>query len=416
MRISVYGLWHLGCVTAACLSDYGHEVVGVDEPNIVGGLNLGVAPISEPGLNDLISSGLTSGKLTFESDLEKVFGGSRVVWITFDTPVNDADEADSKFVIDKIIKIIPFIDSNSMVLISSQLPIGSSGLIQEKINTIRPNDNITVSYSPENLRLGKAIDVFKNPDRVVVGLDDIKKRGVISTIFSPETKIEWMSVKSAEMTKHAINSFLALSIVFINELSSVCESFGADISEVERGLKTEHRIGPRSYLRAGLAFDGGTLARDVQFLKKMCDERGLDSCFFDGILNSNLKHKQWSIKKIEQIFPDLNNVKIGVFGIAYKKGTDTTRRSQSLEMCKQLSDKGATVFAMDPLVKLIGSEATLINTPDMMNDCDVIVINMIWDDVSEHVYGYLSRKTIIDPSGLLDGKRFEKYHRIGFSK
>jgi UDPglucose 6-dehydrogenase len=200
--------------------------------------------------------------------------------------------------------------------------------------------------------LGKALDVFLNPDRVVVGVRNGATQQILEILFKPITeKIEWMSVESAEMTKHAINAFLASSVAFANEIAAICELVGADAKEVERGLKTETRIGAKAYLSPGGPFAGGTLARDVAYLCTESQLRDLTTPLLSSVRISNDEHKNWVRRKLLQQFSDLAGVAVAVWGLTYKPGTDTLRRSLAVELCDWLLVQGATVYVFDPAVK-----------------------------------------------------------------
>ena len=241
MRVCVLGLWHLGAVTAACLASGGHHVTGLDfDETVITNLKKGQPPLFEPGLEDLVKKGIQSGTLDFSTDPAQAMSGAEVIWVAYDTPVDDADNADVNYVIERVGKLFPYLKSGQEVLISSQLPVGTSAHLEKLFAKARPNLQASFSYSPENLRLGKAIAVFTQPDRVVIGTRFESSRKIFLELLSPFTDhIEWMSVESAEMTKHALNAFLATSVTFINEIASICEQVGADAKEVERGLKSE---------------------------------------------------------------------------------------------------------------------------------------------------------------------------------
>jgi len=260
VKVTVAGLWHLGTVTAACCAQAGHNVVAYDEDAaIVGQLEQSRLPVDEPGLCELTAAAMAGGKLQFTTD-QKELSSSELLWICYDTPVDENDKADIGFVTGRISGLLAFLKPGSMILISSQLPVGSTALLEKK------HPEFMFACSPENLRLGKAIDVFTKPDRVVLGVRNQQAHAPLKRLFEPITdKLEWMSTESAEMTKHAINAFLATSITFINEIAGICEKTGADALEVERGLKTDARIGSKAYLHAGGAFAGGTLARIFSF-------------------------------------------------------------------------------------------------------------------------------------------------------
>jgi UDPglucose 6-dehydrogenase len=211
--VAVAGLWHLGTVTAACCAHGGHDVVAFDnDSHVVASLERNKLPVEEPGLAELVASGINSHRLSF-TDKASAVASSDVLWICYDTPVDENDMADTEFVFSRVEKLAPHLSRHALVVISSQLPVGSTA----RLNKMRPE--LTFAYSPENLRLGKAIEVFLKPDRVVVGVRDQRRKTSISSLFAPFTdRIEWMSVESAEMTKHALNAFLATSVAFSDDL------------------------------------------------------------------------------------------------------------------------------------------------------------------------------------------------------
>lgn len=349
MKTAVVGLFHLGCVTAACLAKGNHDVAAYDPDHaITAKLQQGQAPIFEPGLDDLLAAGKNSNKLHYSSNPSDL-SQAEIIWVTFDTPVDDNDVADVEFVTTAVKNIFPHLQNNALVIISSQIPVGTTRKLVDYCAKEFPAKNITFACSPENLRLGKSIDVFTKPDRVVVGLQTEADKDRIQTLLNPFTQnIVWMSIESAEMTKHAINAFLATSVVFINELSSLCERVGANARDVEIGLKSEERIGPKAYLRPGNAIAGGTLARDVNYLIQIGEQQHLGTPLFSALLDSNDAHKQWSCRRILHVLKDLKNKTITTLGLTYKAGTDTLRRSTAVETCEWLSQQGAKVVAYDP--------------------------------------------------------------------
>jgi len=353
MKICVQGTWHLGSVTAACLADKGHKVIGLDyDTNVINSLSKGKAPIYEPGLDDLIEKGLAEKRLSFfDRPIDNIINQD-ILWITYDTPVDDDDRADIEFVFDQVEKTIPYLPLGITVLVSSQMPVGSIRRLEKLTQKNHPELKIGFAYSPENLRLGKAIDIFMNPDRIVVGFRSERDQNIIRKMLLTITeKIEWMTIESAEITKHAINAFLATSITFANEIATVCELTGADAKQVERGLKSEQRIGPKAYLSPGSAFAGGTLARDIQFLNQVGDNEGIKLPLLSSVKPSNDQHKSWAMRRLLAKFSDISGKKITLWGLAYKPGTDTLRRSLAVELANELIEKGVILTIHDPLVK-----------------------------------------------------------------
>lgn len=358
MKICVQGLWHLGSVTAAALSSMGHEVVGLDlDAAALAGLKNGKAPIFEPGLDALLHAGIDTARLRFIDHPAEIPADIELLWVAFDTPVNEDDEADVEFVIAQVCAALPHLPMGCTVLVSSQLPVGSLRRLEAAAAELCPAKHLGFAASPENLRLGKALDVFLKPDRVVVGTRLRHDRDRIAKMLQPiGARIEWMSVESAEMTKHAINAFLAASVVFANEIASLCELEGADAKEVERGLKSEQRIGPKAYLRPGGAFAGGTLARDIEFLKAIGQSRQLAIPMLESVKVSNDAHKNWVRRRLVALLPMLKEVPVTVWGLTYKAGTDTLRRSLAVELCDWLLDQGAKLTVHDPVVNALPDE------------------------------------------------------------
>ena len=350
MKVCVLGLWHLGSVTAACLASVGHEVTGLDSNSgIVEKLQKAEPPVSEPGLDGLIREGINAGQLRFTSDAKIAISSAEVLWVTYDTPVDENDQADVEFVFEEVLKLLSFLSIDTTVLVSSQLPVGSIRRFEDISAEKYPEKNIRFAYSPENLRLGKSLDVFLHPDRVIIGVRRQEDREILNRLLGSITEnILWMGVESAEMTKHAINAFLGMSITFINEIASICENIGADAHEVETGLKSETRIGPAAYLSPGAAFAGGTLARDIEFLKDIGSSNNLVNPLISAVRKSNDEHKKWIQRRLFAVLGGLKGKRIAVWGLTYKPGTNTLRRSLSVEMCNWLQEQGAEIAVHDP--------------------------------------------------------------------
>jgi UDPglucose 6-dehydrogenase len=352
MTVCVYGLWHLGAVTSAGLASLGHHVIGLDEDAaVIERLQLGTPPVWEPQLEDLIKSGLASGQLQYSSQPASALGQAGVLWVTFDTPVDENDCADVDWVISRIRAVLPLLPPDASVVISSQLPVGSVRRLERFAAAELNRGDLVFACSPENLRLGKALDVFLQPDRIVVGVrPDLARQRLEPLFASISSRVEWMSVESAEMTKHAINSFLATSVTFANELASICELVGADAKQVERGLKTDVRIGPKAYLAPGGPFAGGTLARDISFLESIGATHQVQTPLLASVRPSNDQHKNWIRRRLQTLLPSLTGARIAIWGLTYKPGTDTLRRSLAVELVDWLIDQGALPQVFDPVV------------------------------------------------------------------
>jgi UDPglucose 6-dehydrogenase len=410
VNICVVGLWHLGSVTAACLASGGHDVVGYDaNAETTSRLQNAQPPIAEPGLPELVSNGIRAGRLRFTSNLATALNEAQVVWIAYDTPVDDDDNADVEFVISSVKSLLPLIRVGALVLVSSQVPVGSTRALERAAASAGRSD-LSFAYSPENLRLGKAIEVFTKPDRVVVGIRGEADRKRVEELLAPFTnRIEWMSVESAEMTKHALNAFLATSVAFINEVATICEHVGADAKEVERGLKSEKRVGPGAYLGPGGAFAGGTLARDVVFLSDAGRKAGVPTNLISGVKSSNDAHRGWAKRRLRELLGDLDGQRIAVWGLTYKPGTDTLRRSSAIELCRSLAEQGAKVSAHDPAVKSLPADlaASICLAGDPLaaiKGAAALVIMTEWPE-----YRQIESSAIVEALGgklVLDANRF----------
>lgn len=352
MKICVYGLWHLGSVTAACLAE-SFSVIGCDpDGRIIRQLRRARPTVSEPGLPGMLRAGLSSGKLSFTTDVAAALKDADVVWVTFDTPIDEDDVPDIDFVAEKVRSLFPHLTDGTLVLISSQAQVGFTAKMEAAYCSAYPRRKCAFAYSPENLQLGKALHAFCHPARVVIGVRHETERRQLSALFAPFCKrIEWMSVESAEMTKHALNAFLAASVTFINEIAVLCEKVGADAREVERALKSDPRIGPHAYLRPGSAWAGGTLGRDVRALCNVGRQTRQSLRFLHGVWNSNQTHKLWIHDRLDGLLGRLRGKTVVILGLAYKPNTDTLRRSNSVELGLWLRQQGASVRAYDPAIR-----------------------------------------------------------------
>lgn len=412
MKVCVFGLWHLGTVTAACVASGGHEVVGLDfDAEVISKLQQGIPPLFEPDLEALVQAGLASGKLRFTTDPAGALAGADVLWVAYDTPVDDEDNAQVDFVTGRVESVFPHLAANTLVLISSQLPVGTTRQLEARYREQQyPDTHVSFGYSPENLRLGGAIRVFTAPDRVVVGLREAADKEKVQTLLQPFTEnIVWMSVESAEMTKHALNAFLATSVTFANEIAVLCEYTGADAKEVERGLKSEARIGPKAYLAPGAAFAGGTLARDIRFLNILGEQFQQQTPLLSGVRASNDRHKSWVQRKLLELLPDLRGKTVAIWGLTYKPGTDTLRRSSAIELCYWAAEQGATVKTHDPAVRALPDDLhaeLCASALDAVRGANVLIISTAWADYrdisAEEVQAAVPGLTVIDQSRFLE--------------
>lgn len=408
MNVTVFGLWHLGCVTAACVAAAGNRVVGLDpDERTIDDLRAGKPPISEPGLAELIADESKAGRLSFTTSPAEAVRDAEIFWVAFDTPVNDRDEADVGFVRRQLDAVGPHIRPGMIVLISSQVPAGFT----REMRRAPWAKGIHFAYSPENLRLGKAIEAFRHGERVVLGASDESIKPKLTELFAPfSDRIEWMSIESAEMTKHAINAFLATSVAFVNELARLCEAVGANAKEVERGLKSEGRIGPKAYLSPGGAFAGGTLARDLRYLTQFGRKFGVDTPLFDGIVAGNERHKDWTRDKVRHLLNGLPGATVAVLGLTYKPGTDTLRCSTSIELCQWMHDRGYRIKAYDPAVKelpeaLCPMISLAASSRQALAGADLAIVATEWPEfrnlTSADFLSSMHRAAVVDPNWFL---------------
>ena len=419
MKVCVAGLWHLGTVTAACLASGGHDVVAWDaNAETVERLSRNAPPVSEPGLAELVTRGAAAGRLRFTIDPAEALRDAEIVWIAYDTPVDDDDNADVDFVLRSVESLFPHVADGALVLISSQVPVGSTRALEQRA----AGRTIPFGYSPENLLLGKAIEAFTKPDRVVAGVRNERDRARVAALLAPFTnRIEWMTVESAEMTKHALNAFLATSVAFINEIATICEKVGADAKDVERGLKSEPRIGAKAYLGPGGAFAGGTLARDLVFLSTLGREHGVPTNLISGVKASNDAHRGWASRRLRDLLGELAGVRIAVWGLTYKPGTDTLRRSAAIELCRWLAGQGARVAAHDPAVKSIDlAGVELCDDPlDAVNRASALVVMTEWPDYrnidGEAIANALAGKRVVLDANRFLGKQLADHPRVVYA-
>ena len=411
MTICVLGLWHLGCVTAACVAERFPVIACDPDSKTVQDLRNGQPPIFEPGLKELIDAQTAAGRLTVTADVSAAVSAADIVWVTFDTPVDDTDTADAEFLLRQIRCVFPNLRDGVVVLISSQVPVGFTAKVEAEFRCAYPQRRAGFAYSPENLRLGSALDSFRKAQRIVVGVrSENDKRSLESMLGRFCGSLEWMSVESAEMTKHALNAFLANSIAFMNEIACLGELVGADGKEVERGLKTDGRIGPRAYLSPGGPFSGGTLARDVSALGALADRVAIPAPILKAIYASNEAHKGWPGRKLLQFVGDLAGKRVAVLGLTYKPRTDTLRRSGAVEFCQWLNARGANVQAYDPAVRSLPQELQTYvrlcgSLGEALNGADAAVIATDWPEfknISCDDLRAMRGRIVIDTNCFLD--------------
>jgi UDPglucose 6-dehydrogenase len=418
-KVCILGLWHLGSVYSACLADLGYAVTGWDDDaKKVAELNKGIPPLFEPGLQELIIKNLSSENLVYVTDLEHALRGASYVLMTIDTPVDIQDKVNLSPILEISSMLAQYLEQNSTLIVSSQVSIGTCDQIKSLIKQQNPYLEFDIAYCPENLRLGQAIECFKKPEMVVIGTDNPSTLQRVQEFWAPihAPKVN-MSLKSAEMTKHALNAFLGTCISFINEIANLCDELGADALDVVSALHLDKRIGKKAPLKPGLGFAGGTLARDLRILQNLGDELSLETHFIDAILRVNEEQNKIIVKKLERIYGKLDDLTVGILGLTYKPGTSTLRRSAAIEIIHELVNKGIAIKAYDPEACLEEIhehlEFQFCRDPyEVARGSDALIILTDWPQFKtldfELIKSKMNKPVLIDARNILDEEDLAK--------
>ena len=407
MKIGVAGLWHLGVMYAVGLAELGHDVIAYDpNPISISDFKNGQLLVFEPGLQEMLVKNSENGNLNF-TDQCIDFQEIELLVLAYDTPVDEEDNADVEFVIAEFERIIENLSSDVHILVSSQLPVGTCDVIRVMLDKNGRNGRVMIQ--PENLRLGKALVSFFSPERIIVGTHNGQEDPVVNQLFKGiEAPIVWMHSKSAEVTKHALNSFLATSVTFMGELAEICEIVGADAKEVEIGLKSDSRIGPNAYLSPGLGFAGGTLARDVRALSNLQMKIRVLPAIITSLLTSNRYNNDWISRSLGKITSNKEALRICFWGVSYVENTDTLRRSEIYVLMRKLVEENAVVSYVEnvPIKDGIDSRITCIdNMEKSLEAIDILVVTKKltkFSDMREVVKLIQSEKLwVLDPSRIL---------------
>ncbi len=409
-KVCIVGLWHLGVVSAACLADWGYQVVGIDENQVrIANLQKNIPPLFEPGLEELISSGLSSNRLKFSNNVSSAVSKALFVWITYDTPVNENDELDLSPITDAVATVAPFLQKETVLMISSQVPVGTCEMLWQLVIQHNPKAEGGIAYIPENLRLGLAIERFQHPDMLVIGADS-KKTGdrvdsLLSSICSSKMRV---SIRTAEMVKHSINAFLATSISLANELAHIGRGLGVNCEEVAKAMQLDPRIGQKACIKPGMGFSGGTLARDLKTLQQLGKQTRKATDVIDSVLKVNSVQCQLLVESLRDLL-NLKQSTIGILGLTYTSQTSTLRRSQSLELIKCLEEAGCQVKAYDPKANLSELEGRVnfeISSAieKCVTDCDAIILMTEWPEFLQ--LNFQKLQTLMRSPILIDPKSF----------
>ncbi|MGZ6021492.1 MAG: UDP-glucose dehydrogenase family protein [Rhizomicrobium sp.] len=389
MHIAMIGTGYVGLVSGACLSEFGHSVVCVDkEADKVTALRSGTIPIYEPRLDEVVSTNVKAGRLSFETDIASAVRGADAVFIAVGTPSRRGDgHADLSYVYAAAEEIARALSGYAVIVTKSTVPVGTSREVEKIIRRIRPDAEFDMASNPEFLREGSAIDDFRRPDRVVVGCDTDRARDVMREVYRPlylhETPILFTSRESSELIKYAANAFLATKITFINEMADLCELAGADVQDVARGIGLDGRIGNK-FLHAGPGFGGSCFPKDTLALRKTAQDLGAPTKIVEAVVAVNDARKIAMAEKIERAFGGVKGKTIAVLGLTFKPNTDDMRDAPSLVIVPYLQEKGATIRAFDPegakeARKLLNIE--LCNDAfDALDGADGVVILTEWNE------------------------------------
>ncbi|MCG3175557.1 MAG: UDP-glucose 6-dehydrogenase TuaD [Candidatus Omnitrophica bacterium] len=350
MKISVIGSGYVGLVTGACFASLGNEVVCVDnDPAKIKTLKSGGIPIYEPGLEELVKDAVKKKRLSFTTDIASATKKSEVVFIAVGTPPRPNGEADLSFVEDVAQKIAKNLGGYTVIVEKSTVPVQTGHKIKDTVkHYARKGAQFDVASNPEFLREGTAIQDFMHPDRVVLGVESDKAKKVLSELYKPlNGPIVITDIKSAEIIKHASNSFLATKISFINAISNICEAAGADVEQVALGMGLDKRIG-KSFLNAGIGFGGFCFPKDLSAFIRIAEKLGYDFELLKAVERINEGQKSLYLKKVEEALWNVNGKTLAVLGLAFKPNTDDMRFAPSIDIITSLQAQGAKIRAYDP--------------------------------------------------------------------
>lgn len=391
MKIAMIGTGYVGLVSGVCFSDFGHEVVCVDNnPDKIEMLERGEVPIYEPGLDDLMAKNVAAGRLSFSGDLAASVAGADAVFIAVGTPTRRGDgHADLTFVYAAAEEIGNAMSGYTVVVTKSTVPVGTNRQVRNIIEKTNPKAEFDVASNPEFLREGAAIDDFMRPDRVVVGVENETAGQVMNDVYRPlflrDFPVVMMDLESAEMAKYAANAFLATKITFINEMAALCEKVGADIKQVSKGMGLDGRIGNK-FLHAGPGYGGSCFPKDTSALARIGQEHAVPMQITETVIKVNNEVKRRMIDKIQDICGDSFNGKIiAVLGVTFKPNTDDMRDAPSLTIVPALVGGGAKVRVVDPQGRSEGED--LLPGVKWCNDAykacckaDAVVILTEWNE------------------------------------
>ena len=436
MRVAMIGTGYVGLVSGACFSNFGHDVICVDkDEKKIARLKRGEIPIYEPGLEALVTDNSKSGRLSFTTDLKSAVPGADAIFIAVGTPSRRGDGfADLTYVYDAAGEIADALDGYSVVVTKSTVPVGTSRKVEEIISKRRPGAQFDVCSNPEFLREGSAIEDFQRPDRIVVGAESDRARTIMRSLYRPlflndKTPFVFTGRETSELIKYASNAFLAMKITFINEMADLCESTGADIQDLARGIGLDGRIGSK-FLNAGPGYGGSCFPKDTLALVRTAAEAKTPVRIIETVVEVNaMRKKRMAVKIADAFGGSVSGKTIAVLGLTFKPNTDDMRDSPSLDIVPALQAAGATVRAFDPegmeeAEKLLPGVQWTQNAYEAMTGADGVVILTEWNEFRAldlvRLKSVLKRPVMVDLRNIYTPREMEEagieYYGVGRAK
>jgi UDPglucose 6-dehydrogenase len=389
MHIAVIGTGYVGLVTGACFAEFGVEVTCVDvDAEKIERLSAGVMPIYEPGLEQLVTKNVQSGRLRFTTDVKQAVEQALVIFLAVGTPPKEDGSPDLSFVETAVRSIAEFMNGYKVIVTKSTVPIGTGEYLRRIIReNQKPRVNFGVVSNPEFLREGAAISDFMRPDRVVIGSSDEEAIAIMRDLYRPLYLIEApfvvTSLEAAELTKYAANAFLATKISFINEIAGLCEKIGCDVHDVAKAMGMDKRIGGK-FLHPGPGFGGSCFPKDTRALASVARQFNCDSLVVDAVIEVNQRQRQAMLPKIEQLVGELKDKTIAVLGLAFKPETDDMREAPSIDIIRSLVARGANVRAYDPVamteaVRVLPTIFYAADEYEAVKEADALVFITEWN-------------------------------------
>jgi UDPglucose 6-dehydrogenase len=422
MKLTIIGTGYVGLVTGTCFAEVGHQVICVDKDVAkVKLLQAGGMPIYEPGLEELVQRNVKAGRLSFTASTKEGVENSDVIFIAVPTPPLPDGSVDLSFMESVSREIAQSMTSYKIVVDKSTVPVKTGDKVAETIKRYcKAQVDVDVVSNPEFLREGFAVEDFMKPDRVVVGVRSQRPVAAMKAIFEPfKAPIIITDINSAELIKHAANSFLALKISYINAISVICEATGANVQEVANGMGMDTRIG-RRFLDASLGFGGSCFPKDLSAFIKISEQLGYDFRLLKEVQSINAEQMDRFVKKISDTLWVLKDKKIGVLGLAFKQNTDDVRLSPAIDLCQRLQKEGAKLRVHDP--KAMTKARAVLKDVEFVDDmngvadgCDALVIATEWPQFKK-LDLERARKSLTHPI-LFDGRNLfdrEEMEQLGF--